>query len=79
MGYIVTVKYIAEVTGAPHGAQIQKIYFPVPGAAPYRRPPATPVVLAVIEHMDLAMEDFQFTQDEWKQINALEISFRSLL
>ncbi|GBP98222.1 PiggyBac transposable element-derived protein 4 [Eumeta japonica] len=40
MGYIVTVKYIAEVTGAPHGAQIQKIYFPVPGAAP-ATPPAT--------------------------------------
>lgn len=25
--------------------------------------------------MDLAMEDFEFTQDEWKQINASEISF----
>ncbi|GBP05742.1 PiggyBac transposable element-derived protein 4 [Eumeta japonica] len=44
-----------------------------------RRYPATryssALALTVIEHMDLAMEDFEFTQDEWKQINALEISF----
>ncbi|CAB3237883.1 unnamed protein product [Arctia plantaginis] len=82
MGYIVTVKYIAEVTGAPHGAQIQKIYFPVPGAAP-PTPPATRYTSSALAltlmceplDMDLAMEEFEFTQDEWKQINASEISF----
>lgn len=55
MGYIVTVKYIAEVTGAPHGAQIQKIYFPVPGAAPATLPAtrytSSALALTVIERV----------------------------